>query len=223
MENTKNFSTSVFGGFKKEAVTEYVDSLITDYDSKIADLTEQLTQKDKEIVELKDIIEKQYAKIMLETSAKEEAQEKVKESEETINKLQEKLDPYLKAGVEADFIIKNIQKESDEISARLKNQIEAATKQARQIIADAKSEAEEISRKAREKEKKEREDLVECQKTIETQKARILVSLEEIKNAVRCLKISGAKAENDGFHTMRQNATDSLRKKIISFNKDNNN
>lgn len=66
-----DFSTSAFGGFKKEEVTNYIKSLSRDYEDEIAILNDNLEHTNAQLTEFKDIVEEQYSKIV-DVSAQEQ-------------------------------------------------------------------------------------------------------------------------------------------------------
>lgn len=125
-------------------------------------------------------------------------------------------------------IISLAKSQENELLEEVNRQIEATillseenNNKAFKLLADAKTEAQMILHHARAEAESEKVHYDGCIKALETQKSRLLLSLDEIKGGVQAIQITRLpKSEIESFQALRQSTTEAIRKKFAMLNKE---
>ncbi len=186
-----------------------------------------LESANKEAYEISLIVKQQVyeateqAKVML-GQANEKAKSIVEpakfEAETMINSAREK----------AQDIISSAKKQEKQLLEQVNNQIELTislseenAKKSRRVLEDARSEADAIISRAKAEAESEKSHYDSCIKALETQKSKLLFSIDEIKGSVQAIQIARLpKSEAEAFQALRQSTTEAIRKKFAMLNKE---
>ncbi|MEG0693802.1 MAG: hypothetical protein RR444_12070 [Oscillospiraceae bacterium] len=128
----------------------------------------------------------------------------------------------------AQDIISSAKKQESQLIEQVNRQIEATIllneeneRKASKLLEDSKREAEAIIRRAKAEAESEKNHYDSCIKTLETQKSKLLFSLDEIKGSVQAIQIARLpKSEAESFQALRQSTTEAIRKKFAMLNKE---
>ncbi len=209
MENEKKFSTTTFGGFNKDDVASYIDSLVADHDEELSGLRDELDDANDKVTEFKKVVEQQYIKIVDATAQIERFVSENNELKARYTKITSQFAMISDAKLEAKRIVATAHEEARLVSENAKTQLFELAKRAKsmseqsantsaQVDNDAKEMAKQTIDDARKKEteilayaKKEADDTTlkareEAQKLIDEAKTKaektILRALEEAQS-----------------------------------------
>ncbi|MFZ2539297.1 MAG: hypothetical protein WAX04_10400 [Oscillospiraceae bacterium] len=129
---------------------------------------------------------------------------------------------------EAQKIISSAKKHETQLLEQVNSQIEVTIllseeneKKARRLLEDAKDEADAIINRAKAEAESQKSHYDNCIKSLETQKSKLLFSLDEIKGSVQSIQIARLpKSEVESFQALRQSTTEAIRKKFAMLNKE---
>lgn len=129
---------------------------------------------------------------------------------------------------EAERIVASAREQGNDMLYEAKRQIENTIalneeneERARHLVDAAKRESEELISRASITAREEKGRYEDCLKALESQKAKLLTTLDHIREEVTAVKIvQPQKSEKEVFSSLRENTTEALRRKFTNMNRE---